>query len=478
MSERSRIVLRRRALTSLVLVALLVVTAGCGTRWTDEQEEAVQAMNASGGDGTGTGSEGAAGDGATSDTVAGESATGDSGSGDGADSGAGASDGGGGATDNGGSPGAAASRPCDAKSNAPGVSDDEIVLGTINSLSGPVPGLGTSHLAATQAYIAYRNSRGGVCGRKVVLRATDDGGDNARYRAIVNELHPKVTAFLAGVAGGADGGVEVLTANKVPIVGNSITPGLDRAPTFYGLNPALASYDVAIGKYKFLRGKGASKAAVVYISAGAAPQEAKRQMSLMRAAGIEIVLEQALPLSTLSYDSTARAVANSGAHYLLFFHADSASASMAQSMDDTGYELKFEEYIIAYGSNFIELAGSAAEGASSWVFALPAEDNGATPEHKAFLQWMAQTAPDAYLDTFAVRGWGGAKLLLDSLEALPGPISRDALFAKLKATGDYDAGGILTKVNIGKRIASPCVVGMIVDKGRWRRLAPARGFLC
>ena len=47
------------------------------------------------------------------------------------------------------------------------------------------------------------------------------------------------------------------------------------------------------------------------------------------------------------------------------------SASMAQSMEDTGYQLAFEEYITGYGSNFVELAGTAAEGASAWLYALP-----------------------------------------------------------------------------------------------------------
>src|SRR5690606_15849532 len=71
---------------------------------------------------------------------------------------------------------------CAAPSSAPGITDDEIAIGTINSLSGPVPGLGASHLAATQAYAAYRNATGGVCGRKVRVVAADDGADGARYR--------------------------------------------------------------------------------------------------------------------------------------------------------------------------------------------------------------------------------------------------------------------------------------------------------
>ena len=122
-----------------------------------------------GGSSSGDNTTGAATDpgGATATTAAGSGGSG----------GAGGS-GGGGETGAAGGP-----SPCSAPSDAPGVTDDEITLGTISSLSGPVPGLGASALAAAQAYVAYRNSTGGVCGRQLVLRTADDGTDNGRHRA-------------------------------------------------------------------------------------------------------------------------------------------------------------------------------------------------------------------------------------------------------------------------------------------------------
>src|SRR3546814_3395191 len=80
--------------------------------------------------------------------------------------------------------------------------------------------------------------------------------------------------------------------------------------------------------------------------------------------------------------------------------SDWSSDVCSSDLADTGYQgLKVEEYIIAYGSKFPDLAGAAAEGASSWLYALPAEDGGAVPEQAAYLEWMAQTAPDAALDS-------------------------------------------------------------------------------
>src|SRR3546814_6808387 len=99
--------------------------------------------------------------------------------------------------------------------------------------------------------------------------------------------------------------------------------------------------------------------------------------------GIQVVQNQELPLSTLSFDSPARSLANSGADYALIVLETTQAASFAQSLNDIGYELKFEEYLIVYGTPFIEMAGPAAEGATNWIRSLPNEEPGTNPDRKS-----------------------------------------------------------------------------------------------
>ncbi len=454
----------RRRWAGLVAVALLASTA-CGSRWTDAERAELTARYERSSAPAEAARDTAAATGPSPLTGAGGTATG------GSAGGAGAGDARRGAA-------TAASLPCIAPSDAPGVTAEEITLGTINSVSGPIPGFGSSHIASTNAYVAYRNATGGVCGRQIRLLAVDDGADNARFRAAVGELEPKVLALVGGVAAGGDGGLDLIDRHRIPVIGSSVTPGYPGKPTYFGIRPLFPLGDVVIPKYRYLYEQGVRTAAMVWIAAAAAPQEAARHIQLMEAAGIRVVLELALPLTTLSYDSAARAVANSGADYLLFFHDQNGSAAMARSLADTGYELDFEEYIVAYGSRFVELAGSAAEGAVSWIDTLPTEDGGRNPEQAAYLKWMAQTAPGSVLDTFAAMGWVGTKALLDGLTALPGPISREALLARMRATEIYDAGGFLGPIRFGAQLNRGCMVAMTVEGGRWRRLFPAEGFSC
>lgn len=464
----------RRLGTALACAGLLLATAGCGARWNEDQQAAVLARNEGG-----SSTAGPAARTATGARVANAGATATAG-----DAGAAPVSGDAAAVDGAAvpegeaPPGAAGPAACDAPSDAPGVTDSEITLGTISTQSGPVPGLGESALAAVQAYVAYRNSTGGVCGRQLALRSADDGADNGRHRALVTELAPQVIGFMGGVGTGDAGSAQIVEAAKIPVVVTPISREFAAVSTVFDIDPSFADPDAVIGKYRYLYEQGVRTAAIVTIAADQTRNEVQKHRPLIQAAGIRVVDEQEVPLSTLSYDSAARRVANSKADYMFMVADASLGANMAQSLHDTGYELKFEEYLIAYASNFIELAGPAAEGASTWIRSLPNEEAGSSPEQSAFLEWMDRTAPGVVIDTFAADSWAAVKAFVDAMAALPGPITREAIVAQLQATTNYDAGGLIGPIQLGPKITNGCLIGMRVEGGQWKRMAPAQGFLC
>ncbi len=455
----------------MALVAVFaLVSAGCGARWTDEQRAQLSAQGS--GLGTGAGSAEVAAEGGVADGSTADGATTTT-----AAAGSAAAAGGGGPT---AASGGGGQKPCAAKSTAPGVTDDRITVGSIASLSGPVPGISASAAAATRAYVAYRNSKGGVCGRQIVLREADDGTDNGRYRAVVSDLAPKVFGIAGGFALADIGGVDVIKAQKLPIVTVPSVEAVSALPTVYDINPRYENLKAVIGKYRYLRQQGASKVSMVYLAVDQSRAEANNQKSLMQAAGLKIVQTQELPLSTLSYDSPARGVANSGADYLFFIGPTDGNASMAKSMQNTGYKgLKFAEYFAyAYATEFVEMAGSAAEGATTWMRTRPNEEAGSVPEVAAYVEWMDRVAPGSPRDPFAADAWAGSKAFFDTLEGLPGPITRDAFVAQLAKVKTYDAGGLLGPIRFGQKLSNACQIGMKAVKGKWVRMTPSQGFLC
>jgi ABC-type branched-subunit amino acid transport system substrate-binding protein len=471
---RRRLASQRWAVVLVTAAAL--TSAACGARWSEDQQAAVLARSEGrGGASTDAGSASSDEPGASASDGAGAASGGStSGGGTGAASSSGAS---------GGTGKAAASpsgpRPCDAPSDAPGITAKNITLGTISTESGPVPGLGSTALAAARAYVAYRNSVGGVCGRQLALRTADDGADNGRHRAAVNDMATKVIGLAGGVGGGDAGSADAVTQLEMPVTTVAISDPYQAAATVFDINPPLADVHKVIGKYKYLLDTGAKTVALVYPATDQTRAEMQsKHKPLMEAAGIKVVLEHEFPLSTLSFDSSARAVANSKADYMFFLSEVGMSAGMAKSMYDTGYKLKFQEYI-TYDPKFIELAGKdAAEGVTAWIRNLPNEEPNSNPEQQQFLRWMDRTSPGVTPDTFAAESWAGVKAMVDALHALPGPITRKGLLAQLRATETFDAGGFVGAILLGKRLSNGCQLAMIVEGGKWRRLTPSKGFLC
>ena len=69
----------------------------------------------------------------------------------------------------------ATSRPASRSRRGAATQDGEIVLGVSAAFSGPSRGLGTELYRGAMAYFSYVNDNGGVNGRRIVVKAYDDG---------------------------------------------------------------------------------------------------------------------------------------------------------------------------------------------------------------------------------------------------------------------------------------------------------------
>lgn len=85
---------------------------------------------------------------------------------------------------------------------------------------------------------------------------------------------------------------------------------------------------------------------------------------------------------------------------------------------------------------------------------------------------MQRVAPGQPRDPFAADSWAVAKAFYDSLEAVSGPITREAFVQQITSVETYDGGGFFGPIQLGREVADGCVVGMQVQAGAWKRLTP------
>ena len=341
----------------------------------------------------------------------------------------------------------ARSSPARAASTEVGVSATEIKVGSISSLSGPVPGLGGSAAGGARAYVAFRNATGGVCGRKIVLKEADDGTDNGRYRSVIDELSKQGLRCGRWLRARRRRRCRRDRARRRFHSSTSRAAGVGRSADGVRHEPEVPEPRCAvIGKYKFLKSRGANKVVGHLPSRRPIEFEAELQMRLMKAAGMTRSSSvQELPLSHAQLRLAAAACANTKADYM-FFIGD----GRRQPVDGAGaarHRLQAEVPRVLRVRLRHELHRSGRwtrpRRLVTWSCV-----RCRTKTRRTTRKWPPSCAgwtvsrPAQTSDAFAADSWAGAKAFFDNLETLPGPITRDAFVAKLKSVATYDAGGM------------------------------------
>ena len=105
--------------------------------------------------------------------------------------------------------------------NTPGVTENEILIGSCSALEGASHFLGTETIAGAKAYFAMINDAGGVDGRKLKLISYDDSYDPAKTEACFNRLMEQ-KVFALGFFVGTPTAVKYVPmaeSNKIPLIG-------------------------------------------------------------------------------------------------------------------------------------------------------------------------------------------------------------------------------------------------------------------
>jgi branched-chain amino acid transport system substrate-binding protein len=468
--------LRRRSATRALLVCLLLVAA-CGARLTDEQYAAATSGGSGGsssGASTGSGS-GAAASGSTGATTPGAATAGSGGT---AATEGSAGTGGGAATDGGSGDGATAT--CAPQpSTEVGVSDSEIRLGNVSTISGPIAGFGTTGVNGVRAYLAYINSLGGVCGRQLVLETADDRLDVAANRSGVSQLSGEVFGFVGGTTVVDAGIAAELEGTNIAHTGLAVSDAAIASPNVFSPNPIdpAGTTQGTAGMWQyFARTQGITRVAVIFPAQADARTRGLAYIPDIESAGLAVDGPYEVSITETNYVGVAQQMENNGVDAVITALEVTGMARLAQAFEQIGFEPKVPFYgAQAYGQTFLDLAGSAADGTRIGIAYSIFEDAGSNPAVASFNEWYARVAPGSEPDFFAIIGWTGADMMVQALEAAGPAPTRDAAMTFLRGLNAFDAHGFLaTNDPAGKR-ASPDFAVVTVTNGQWVREYPAGG---
>jgi len=465
-----------------VAALLLLALAGCGARLDRAQRTA--AIGAGRGSGNGQSTAGGASSQTADTTAAGPS--GDSGAAAGAGGGSaggggsGAGSGGGGTAGGGGQ---AAAGGCAATKGATevGLTDTSIKFGNISTITGPVPDFGQTGRAGAKAYFDYINAtQGGVCGRKLSIDYADDRLDTSANRSATQQLMGTTFGFVGNTTVVDNGGASVLAGTNVPVCALTIGTQMAELPNSFSPNPVnthqVTNNSTAIWRY-FKAKYGITKVAVMNPAQNDARERTKGYVADAQAAGLQTMTLES-PITETNYTGYVSQMQSQGADALITTLEVNGMAKLARAIKanpDFSKQLKVPFYgAQAYGTQFLRLAGDAAEGTTIGITYDIVE--GGVPATQTFAQWYARSNPGLDLDFFSVMGWTAAELCVEGLKAAGGGPTRAKVTQALSGIHNWSANGMETPRDPANHTfpLSFAIVG--VRGGKWVRLYPSQGF--
>jgi hypothetical protein len=120
-------------------------------------------------------------------------------------------------------------------------------------------------------------------------------------------------------------------------------------------------------------------------------------------------------------------------------------------------------------------AGSTMDGEQVFLTFLPFEE---VKSNKMLANFVKYTGKDN-IDGFGVSGWAAAILFQQAMnDAVKSKgvngVTRANLFDALNATGDFNAGGLVSGANIRAKTGSPCYLLLEYNGGKFTRVHPTK----
>jgi branched-chain amino acid transport system substrate-binding protein len=216
---------------------------------------------------------------------------------------------------------------------------------------------------------------------------------------------------------------------------------------------------------------GVRKVAIMHDGGAYGQGLAEMMAGFFEGLGGEVVANEPITPGETDYSAPLAAVAQAGPELIYYGGYDSDAAVLTSQMAAAGLTgVMFFGCDGTYGTNYIDLAGSAAEGAFSTYVPIP--------ESEAFAQFRTEYQADygeeqGKLSPFSPHAYDAMAILLDSVEAVAIEsgssllIPRKALADQVRATANYDAlTGSITCSNTGE-CAAASILFMKVASGEW-----------
>jgi len=325
----------------------------------------------------------------------------------------------------------------------PGVTKDAILIGQSAPLSGVNAPLGVEQRDGALAYFEFINKRGGVHGRKIVLKTVDDGYVPARTAANVKKLieEDRVFAlfFLRGTSHVAEA-AKVFVPAKVPLFSCSCGALSLREP----LNPYLfhtrASFQDETDRIiEYLATTGVKRIAIFYQTDGFGKDGQLASERAARRIGTNIIAQGGVEPNSVDVAKAVADVAKAEPQAVIMYTLFKPAVEFVRQMKKAGANPTFIALSPVGTNGLIKELGPDSRGivVSQTV---PYPWSPSTPVVKEYLNILKEN-PQTPVGFSTMEAYIAAKVLVEGLRRAGKDLTRGKLIRTMESMKSYDAGG-------------------------------------
>ena len=355
----------------------------------------------------------------------------------------------------------------------PGVTKDEILLGSWSALTGPMTVYGLPGVAGQSAFYKHVNDAGGIKGRKIKVITEDNAYNPQRAVAAARKLieGDKVFAIQGAFASAATEATfpYVLGQQKIPFVlpyaGSSAWYTGDDKQTLLG---AMVPYDY----HSLVLGRWAAKEGAKNILVVHASSKTFEDNALLIEPGAKTFAQDVkvslmpVKMGTADWAPVALEIIAKKPDAVVSISSIPDLVALAKALQQQNFTAKIYTYGGGVTKETIKLGGSAVEGVRGVSYTLPVDSD--APAVKQYRDDMAKYEPQEAPDYGSLMTYAQAKIMAEVLRVADEPLNRDNLIKAFYKIKDFDTG-IIGKVTFepGRRLGAAQLQRVEVHNGKW-----------
>jgi len=341
----------------------------------------------------------------------------------------------------------------------PGVTDDKVVLGAVDPLTGPPSLLGKAHRLALQVWQDDVNARGGINGRKVEIVFEDDGYVPARSLQALKKMVEVDDIFgLIGTSGSAQ------LAAMMPMINELGIPTLNNmAVNSHHFNPPLnplfvvgPTYcqEIAAGMTYLVEELGLKdgKYAIAFQDDEFGDDVRCGYLEGVKKYGLNNVLELEFKRGQKDFSAEMLRARAAGVTVLVSGGVVAEHSIMLKEAAKNRMDITFLGAHSAHLTPVQALAGSAGDGyyAADYVPALTSLEVPGVAKFMELANTYLSEDERNSLNRYSLAGYAGALIFEHAMAECGADLTRACVIEKLEGLDGFETDGLLGPVTYGK----------------------------